>query len=83
MNSATDSFSPCRVPTSDTRLGKLAVDKLESSLAIFSPVALMGSSVVSVGAIGVGRVAVRLDSACICRASEARGSGVELCNLYQ
>jgi hypothetical protein len=34
--------------TSDTRLGKLAVDKLESCLAVFLSITLMGSSVVPV-----------------------------------
>jgi hypothetical protein len=59
------------VPTSDTRSSKLAVDKLESCLAVLLAVTLMDVGIVSVRAVRVCRIAVRLDSACICRASEA------------
>jgi len=61
----------CLVSTSETSLGKLAVDKLEGSLTILLTVSLVNVGIVSVRAVRIGRVAVRLDSACVCRASEA------------
>lgn len=54
------------MPTSDKRLGKLAVDELESSLTVLLTIALVDIGIVSVRAVWVSRVAVRLDSACVC-----------------
>lgn len=66
------------LPTSDENLGELAVDELESSLTVFLTISLVYVGVVSIRAVRIGRVAVRLDSACVCRTSVARRSWVEL-----
>lgn len=50
-------------------------------MTVFGTIALVGGGVVAVRAVWVGSIAVSLDSACVCGASEARRSGIELNDL--
>jgi len=50
-------------------------------LTVLGTIALVGGGIVSVRAVWVGSIAVSLDSARICGASEARRSGIELDDL--
>ena len=74
----------CKIPTRSGapvwRLGgKLALDESESLRAVLVDVLLVGVGIVAVAAVGVGRVAVRLDDACVGgRALEASRAGSEL-----
>jgi hypothetical protein len=55
----------------------LSVDERQGLLAIFGTVSLMGIGIVSVAAVRIGGIAVRLDLGCV-GAGEAGGAGGEL-----